>query len=596
METDLLFAISGRPALPARFALALLGLACVLPFLSPVFQAPIGSFYGEAVAVALGLAAVALMVTRSLWIGVRLPRISLMFVGFAVLMVLQIALGRTIYGQLNLLGALYVLWAAALAMLANRLVQLFGAGELAAALSWFLVAGTVISAVIGLSQIFGVQTPLAPLMLPQLHGRIYANTGQPNHLASYLCMGLASTGYLWSSRRLGLIPVVCVCALLLVVLATSGSRAVWLYAAAFVVLSAIMGLLRPCAEFKRLLVFSIATVGGLLVAQWGMASLVPQPSIALETVGVRMQTEGMSSPIRMRFWIEAWMMLRSAPVFGIGFKQFAWNNFLLTGQIPGAVPDEGIIDHAHNLVFQVAAEFGGAGLVVLLGGLGWWGWSMWRTQIDPALWWMAAVLGVLGLHSMLEYPLWYAYFLGLAAVVLGAAERDALAVNDSRGGRIILCAAILLGAFACANVYQDYRVMQSLQRAAIHEPTTVSGPGNGSVRILLDLQRSSLFAPFIEFALARRMTLNQDHLKDKIVLNGRAMHFQPSNDFAYRQALLLAMSGDMDAMHAQWNLAVANYPNDREEALKVAQALEKSGETGMKALLIYAQRQDGKVK
>src|SRR5579859_6247193 len=211
MEADLIFAASGRPALPARFALALLGLACVLPFLSPVFQAPIGSFYGEAVAVALGLAAVALMVTRSLWIGVRLPRISLMFVGFAVLMVLQIALGRTIYGQLNLLGALYVLWAAALAMLANRLVQLFGAGELAAALSWFLVAGTVISAVIGLSQIFGVQTPLAPLMLPQLHGRIYANTGQPNHLSSYLCMGMAALIFLGGSARLRL-PTVAVAA------------------------------------------------------------------------------------------------------------------------------------------------------------------------------------------------------------------------------------------------------------------------------------------------------------------------------------------------------------------------------------------------
>jgi O-antigen ligase len=596
METDLIFAASGRPALPARLALALLGLACVLPFLSPAFQAPIATFFGEAVAFALGLAAIALMATRSLWIGARLPRISLMFVGFAVLMVLQIALGRTIYGQLNLLGALYVLWAAALAMLANRLVQSFGAGELAATLAWFLVAGTVISALIGLSQLFGVQTPLAPLMLPQLHGRIYANTGQPNHLASYLCMGLASTGYLWSTRRLGLIPGLCACAILLVVLATSGSRAVWLYAAAFVVLSVAMSLLRPSTEARRLLVFSIAIVGGLLAAQWGMASLLPQQSMTLETIGARVQMKGMSSPIRMRFWNEAWMMLRSAPVFGIGFKQFAWNNFLLTGQIPGAAPDEGIIDHAHNLVFQIAAEFGVSGLIVLLGGLGWWGWSMRRTQIDPPLWWMAAVLGVLGLHSMLEYPLWYAYFLGLAAVVLGAAERDAPAVNDGPGGRIILCAAILLGAFACANVYQDYRVMQSLQRAAIGEPAKVSSPGNGSVRVLLDLQRSSLFAPFIEFALARRMTLNQDHLKDKIVLNGRAMRFQPSNDFAYRQALLLAMSGDLDAMQAQWDLAVANYPNDREEALKVAQALEKSGETGMKALLIYAQRQDEKVE
>ncbi len=578
--------------LPARIALALLGLACVLPFLSPAFQAPIATFYGEAVAFALGLAAVALMVTRSLWTDARLPRIGLMFLGFAMLMVLQIVLGKSIYGQLNLLGALYVLWAAALAMLANRLVQVFGAATFAAALAWFLVAGTLTSALIGLIQLFGVHTPLAPLMLPQLHGRIYANTGQPNHLASYLCIGLASAGYLWSTRRLGLIPAVTACIVLLAVLATSGSRAAWLYGAAFVVFSAAMGRLRPSVEVKRLLIFSIAVVVGLLAAQWAMAGLVPQPSVAVETMGARMQAEGMSSPIRLRFWNEAWMMFRAAPVFGIGFKQFAWNNFLLTGQIPDTAPDEGVIDHAHNLVFQVAAEFGAFGLIVLLGGLGWWGWSVRRVPMDPPLWWMAAVLGVLGVHSMLEYPLWYAYFLGMAAVVMGAAEGNAPRVDDRSGGRLILGAAVLLGALAFANVFQDYRVMQSLQRGAIREAHSAAAPGDGSIPVLLDLQRSSLFTPFIEFGLARRMLLNQDHLQDKIVLNQRAMQFQPTNDFAYRQALLLAMSGDVEGMRTQWDLAVANYPNDRGEALKVAQGLEKSGAAGMKELLRHAQRPD----
>ncbi len=588
-------AVLDRSALPARTALGLLGLGFVLPFLSPVFQPPVASFYGEAVAVALGLAAVALMAARSLWAGMRLPRISLMFVGFAALMVLQIALGKAIYGQLNLLGALYVLWAAALAMLANRLVQVFGAATLAATLAWFLVTGSVISALIGLMQLFGVQTPLAPFMLPQAHGRIYANTGQPNHLASYLCLGLASAGYLWSTRRIGLVPVACICAVLFAVLTISGSRAVWLYAGAFVVFSLVMGKLRPSVEFKRLLVFSFVIVGGLLVAQWAMAGLLPQRSIAVETMGGRVQSEGMSSPIRLHFWRQAWLMFSAAPVLGLGFKQFAWNNFLLTGQNPGSATDEGIIDHAHNLLFQIAAEFGVCGLIVLLGGLVWWGWHLRHARIDPPLWWMAAVLGVLGLHSMLEYPLWYAHFLGIAAVALGAAESQAPAYNRL-GGRIILCAAVLLGALAFANVYRDYRILQALQGTAIRNSAAAPGSGDAGIRVLVDMQRTSLFAPFIEFALARRMLLNREHLDDKIVLNQRAMRFQPSNDFAYRQALLLAMSGDLEGMQAQWNLAVANYPNDRGEVLKVAQELEKTGETGMTELLRFARRQDEKVE
>ena len=453
----------------------------------------------------------------------------------------------------------------------------------------------MISAIIGLIQLFGVQTPLAPFMLPQAHGRIYANTGQPNHLASYLSLGLASAGYLWSTRRIGLVPVACICAALFAVLTISGSRAVWLYAGAFVVFSLVMGKLRPSVEFKRLLIFSFVIVGGLLVAQWAMAGLLPQRSIAVETMGERVQSEGMSSPIRLHFWHQAWLMFSAAPVFGLGFKQFAWNNFLLTGQIPGSATDEGIIDHAHNLLFHIAAEFGVCGLVVLLGGLVCWGWHLRRARIDPPLWWMAAVLGVLGLHSMLEYPLWYANFLGIAAVALGAAESEAPAY-DRPGGRIILCAAVLLGALAFANVYRDYRILQALQGTAIRKSAAAPGSGDAGIRVLVDMQRTSLFAPFIEFALARRMLLNREHLDDKIVLNQRAMRFQPSNDFVYRQALLLAMSGDLEGMQVQWNLAVANYPNDRGEVLKVAQELEKTGETGMKELLRFARRQDEKVE
>src|SRR5258708_40174677 len=93
MEAELPIAAAVRPMLPARMALALLGFACVLPFLSPAFQAPIATFYGEAVAFALGLAAVALMVTRSLWTDARLPRICLMFVGFSMRLALPTVLG-----------------------------------------------------------------------------------------------------------------------------------------------------------------------------------------------------------------------------------------------------------------------------------------------------------------------------------------------------------------------------------------------------------------------------------------------------------------------------------------------------------------------
>jgi O-antigen ligase len=574
---------TGQRNLPAKLALFLLGLAWTLPFFSPVFREPVASFYGEAVAFGLGLCAIACMLVPPLWDGIRLPRAGLMFLGFALVMVLQMALGKAVYPQLNLLGALYVLWAAGLALLAFRLRQVLGIERVVQALCWFLLAGSLLSAAIGAIQLLGVTTPLAPLIVPQLHGRIYANTGQPNHLASYLCLGLASAGYLLGTRRISPGLAALVLLTTLPVLASSGSRAVWFYATAFVVLAGLLRWRRPGAESTRIFLFSLAIPAGLLLFLVLLHPLLPLTNLPVETIASNVQNKGLSSAVRLRFWEGSWLMLTGSPLIGVGFKQFAWNYFTLAASVPGLTTEEGVIDHAHNVVVQVGAELGVAGLLVLLGGLAWWFWAQHRERPDPQRWWILAALWVLGLHSMLEYPLWYAYFLGIAAVLLGLGETSALPVGNARSGRVVFAAAVLLGVMAFSNVYRDYRTLQGIQR-----PPQDASAGS-AVGTLLDLQGHSLFAPFIELALARKMLLNTERLQDKIVLNARVLRYLPTNDIAYRQPILLAMAGDMEGMRAYWDMAAANYPNDRIGAVGFLRRLAQT-EPGVKELLRYAEQ------
>jgi hypothetical protein len=101
-------------------ALVLVGLAWVLPFLSPNFLEPIASFYGEVAAMVLGLAALTCLYSRATWPNVQIPRASLMFLGFAGLILLHAAMGRTVYPQQNLLAILYLVWAVGLAALGWR--------------------------------------------------------------------------------------------------------------------------------------------------------------------------------------------------------------------------------------------------------------------------------------------------------------------------------------------------------------------------------------------------------------------------------------------------------------------------------------------
>jgi O-antigen ligase len=575
------------PPFAARLALVLVGLAWVLPFLSPNFREPISSFYGEATAAVIGLAAFACLLSRSLWAGIELPRSSLVFLGFAGLILLHILLGRSVYLQQNLLAILYLLWATALAMLAWRLKQVFGMETVVAALSWFVVAGTLLNASIGLMQFWGVQSPLSPYVLAQIYGRIYANTGQPNHLANYLCLGLASLAYLYGVRRLALPLALAAAAPLLLVLTASGSRSVWLYLIALVILGVVLQRLRPQPAASRILGFGIACVGGFLATQWFAEFLLPTTAFPVETVRARLGTEGMQSANRMRLWYETWRMFLDAPFFGVGFRQFAWQHFLLNAQLPAPRTESAITDHAHNLVFHTMAEFGIAGLAVLCAGLASLLLAMRRQEPTAHLWWLCAVLAILGIHSMLEYPLWYAYFLGIAAVALGVSETAALQVGDRSRGRLLLVPMLLLGCLAVANVYQDYRTLQSLHRIQPHPSGAAAESGESTAAVLLELQQHSLFAPFVELALSRLMVLNREQIDDKLAFNGLVMRFAPSADVVYRQAILLALKGEQEAARTQWDLAEANYPSDRGGVIRVMESMAAGGEKGVADLIQY---------
>lgn len=579
-----------KQRLPVLLAVGLAGLAWVLPFLSPNFREPIATFYGEAVAFALGLAAIACLLFRPLWDGLALPRASLVLLGFVLLLAAQLALGKYSYPQLHLLGALYLLWAAALALLGSRLARVMGAQSFAATLSWFALAGAAISALVGLMQLWGVQTPFAPLVLPQIHDRIYANTGQPNHLASQVCIGLISLGYLWATRRLSAAPAVLLALLLLAALTVCGSRAVWAYLPGLALLAGAKYFLGPDHSSKRLLIFAISAMLGLIVVQWLYGYVAASGTITADTVAQRLRDSGLGSPVRLRFWHEAWLMFLQAPILGVGFKQFAWNSFLLAVAVPGTVLDHGVIDHAHNLVFQIGAEFGIAGLLLLVAGLIWWMRGLRGVPWTPELWWTLSILAVLGLHSMLEYPLWYAYFLGIAAVAMGAAESAAMPVGNRRGGRLILAMVVVLGVLSFANVYRDYRTLQSLRGLQAQQSRSAPESGDESIRILLGLQGQSLFAPYVELALVRRMLLSPERLQDKLLLNSRVMRFLPANDLAYRQAILLAMSGDAEAARSQWDLAVENYPRDRDGVVALLRGLAAGGTPGLEQLLQHAQK------
>jgi O-antigen ligase len=247
-------------------------------------------------------------------------------------------------------------------------------------------------------------------------GRAVGNLRQPNHLSSLLlwsciaAVALVDLGRL--GRRAGAVALTL--GVFAVVLTASRTGLV------SVLLLGLWGLAdRRLARFTRALLLAaplVYAVAWLGMAQWAAAS---QHTFG----GAARLAESDISGSRFGIWANTLELIRQHPWAGVGFGEFnlAWTLTPFPGR-PVA-----FFDHTHNLPLQLAVELGlplaGAVMALLL-------WALVRglagagaaagaggTERRAA---MAMVL-MIGLHSLLEYPLWYGYFLLPAAWAWGFA-------------------------------------------------------------------------------------------------------------------------------------------------------------------------------
>jgi hypothetical protein len=295
---------------------------------------------------------------------------------------------------------------------------------------------------------------------------------------------------------------------------------------------------------------------------------------------------------RPRIWRAAVLMFLDSPLLGVGFRQFGWHHFELNG-LASEPRVLGFTDNAHNLPLHVMAEFGLVGLALFGLFALLWIVGLARQPRTPAHWWLCALAAVIAVHSLLEYPLWYTFFLGVAAVVLGLGEQVGIALqlgHQGRSGRLVLVGLLLLGWLAAGVLVRDYLVLENFlafRYRYIHASAAVSRQAK---EVLLDIHRSSLLAQYVELGLARTISVDLDRLGDKLAVNGRAMRLFPIDDVTYRQAMLLALHGEQSAAQRQWDLAVASYPELRSDALLVVKRRVEDGLTDLRPLLDYAER------
>lgn len=539
----------------AHFSLAFAGLLWTLPFLQPQHYFPMPMFRSEWLAFALGLVALILLATKRAWHDGRLPAVALAPLGLAALVLLQAALGRVPYAAQAFTATLYLVWASLLIMLGAALRRELGMATVASALAWCLVIGGELSAAIGLLQYYDISTVLNPLIMPKVTGQIYANLAQPNHFANYTALALVSVAYLFAGGRMRGIGTIFAAAPLLFVLGLSGSRSAWLYLLGAFVLALLMHARRNDVQSRRLFVCAGSMIIGFYLAQWiyALPWLVPVSGRAVTATERLFSAAGISE--RFQMWREAWWMFLQAPLFGLGWGQFAWHDFEFKALF-GYVFALGVATHAHNLVLQLLAETGLAGALLITGGAMLWLWDLRRHVFDPEHWWLLALLATIGIHSMLEFPLWHAYFLGVAAIALGLGATRFYALRLQRTGPAAAALLLLAGFFNAFTVWYGYR---DFERMFVQGARPF--PGEEVAAIVLRGQQDPVLEPYVELAASVYARVDREQLQDKLELNGRVMRFMPADIVVYRQALLLAMDGQAEAARGLFVHAMRVYPD-----------------------------------
>lgn len=555
--------------LPERCCLALVALLCTLPFLQPYHLNPLTAFYSEWLAFVLGCGVALVLLLRRAWNGACLPWIALAPLLLALLLFMHGLLDRSPYFGQALSAALYLLWAALLVLAGAALARLAGRGRLFDTLAAGLALGALASALVGLLQHLQLPTLLDAWVARATGAAIFGNLAQANHFAAYTTLGLLAFAYLQQRARIGVIVLVAAATPMLLVLGLSGSRAAALYLLAALLLAVFVRYRRRDAGSGRLVIICAAYVAAYVLLQGMVGSGVLQGAPReVVTAAERMVDGAASISDRLHLWHSAWLMFLDHPLAGAGWGQFAYNFFSHAALF---YPQGGyqLYHHAHNLPMQLLAETGLAGLACLL--LPAWLALRQPTAVESVdgggeIWLLAALGATIGLHSLLEYPLWYAYFLGPAALLLGAAPFAAGSLRLPRLWRAVSLLLLVGGLFNLGLLWREYRAFEGLFRA-----TAPALPAPEQAALLSRLHRNPLLRHYVEVAYTLPARPRIDELDRQLYANTRALRFAPVDSLAWRQALLLALAGREAEARQAVALAAAAYPQppqDYREALR----------------------------
>ncbi|WP_288825218.1 Wzy polymerase domain-containing protein [uncultured Paraburkholderia sp.] len=532
--------------MPTPFArylsLVLLALALVLPYAVVNHTYPIPTFYAEFTALALyllvGAGVVFLIASSRPRIAFASPVVALVPLLFGLLLVAQSVVLPVSQPSMNWLGGGFLL----AAFMATHAGYGFVRAKLnETALRWAasaLVVGGLYAVFCQVIQLFHLETRVSPLVVAYnvtVERRPFGNMAQANHLATYIAFAMAGALFLVQTRRIAVAIWALVSTLFAVGLALTVSRGPWLQMGVIVVAGFWMAFAQTRAEpqLRRshrqwLIPIALGVLFFVVNALIRWANVRYHLELG-QSAADRFKDAGQIAP-RLALWKYGWTMFRTHPLMGVGWGEFPSYQYQFAKTLGGVE----IANNSHDIFIDLLAKTGLIGLAIVLFGLVTWLVRVVRAPQSAARVFGIALIGVLVMHALVEYPQQYMFFLLPAMFVFGLLETRPLRLVPARLSFGAFAVVVFGGIAALYPVYRDYARAEVLYYGSRPAEQYRADP-------------SFLFQAWGEYGMATLLPMDSTDLQRKLAMHRQAMALLPGETVLRRYAVLQALSGDTAA-------------------------------------------------
>lgn len=377
-----------------------------LSILNPVHTRPWPGFFSELCSF-LGI----IFLLPFLWLKkIIVPRVSIPFLFISLIPLLQYGLGQIFFYSEAILafGYLFYFWLSL--VIGFNLVtdqnKPKGGGyfDLHNFLAYFFLLCGLVSSVMVCFQWLGL-TQSSSFIMSYSGNRPYANMAQPNHLATFLYAGICSSWYLFEKYKMSKIQLSIVGGILLFGVVLTQSRTAWLITV-FVSLFLFYYAKQKSLRFsKKEILYSILYFIFLSLVLPSLNAFLSHYFAINSTITVYDRaTTGFG---RLDIWNQMVHAIVQSPWVGYGWNQTTAAQFNVVDAISGRE----WATSAHNLFLDILVWCGiPLGLLIILF-FTYFYFNLFKgiSNIEGAF--VFLIISSFIIHALLEYPLYYAYFL-----------------------------------------------------------------------------------------------------------------------------------------------------------------------------------------